>query len=58
MFIDAGKAELPVPDPTTLEVNLLDHKVAQIFDEHNTLDHYMTRAGLSVDNSPVKEKVY
>jgi len=48
VFVDGGKAELPVPDPATLEVAALDHKVAQIFDDNNTLDNYMIRAGLTV----------
>jgi len=48
VFIDEGKAELPIPDPATLEVDPLNYKVAQIFDEHNTLEEYMARAGLSV----------
>ena len=46
--IDGGQAELPMPDPTTLEVDPLAYKVAQIFDKHNTLEEYMGRAGLSV----------
>jgi hypothetical protein len=48
VFVDDGKAKLPVPDPTTLEVDSLDHKVAQIFDENNTLQEYMVKAGLRV----------
>ena len=48
VFVDGDKAELPVPDPTTLEVEPLDYKVAQIFDENNRLDEYMAKAGISV----------
>ena len=48
VFVDGGKAELPVPDATTLEVDPLDYTVAQIFDENDTLDEYMAKAGLSV----------
>jgi hypothetical protein len=48
VFVDGGKAELPVADSTTLEVEPLDYKVAQIFDENNTLDEYMAKTGLSV----------
>ena len=48
VFVDGSTAELPVPDPATLEVDPLDYKVAQIFDENNTLDEYMAKAGLSV----------
>jgi hypothetical protein len=50
VFVDGGTAELPVPDPATLEVAPLDYKVAQIFDENNTLEEYMAKAGLSVKN--------
>ena len=48
VFVDGGNAELPVPDATTLEVAPLDYKVAQIFDENNTLQEYMAKAGLRV----------
>ncbi len=48
VFVDGGNAELPVPDATTLEVDPLDYKVAQIFDENNTLQEYMAKAGLRV----------
>ena len=48
--VDGEKAELPMPDPDTLEVEPLSYKVAQIFDEHNTLDEYMNKSGLSVKN--------
>lgn len=46
--LDDGKAELPLPDPGTLEVDPLVYKVGQIFDEHNTLDEYMNKCGLRV----------
>jgi hypothetical protein len=46
--VDGGQAKLPLPDPTTLEVDPLVYKVAQIFDEHNTLDEYMSKSGLSI----------
>ncbi len=46
--VDGGQAELPLPDPATLEVELLAYKVAQIFDEHDTLQEYMDRTGLHV----------
>jgi len=49
--VDEGQAKLPLPDPTTLEVDLLTYKVAQLFDEHNKLDEYMSRAGLRVKNT-------
>jgi hypothetical protein len=46
--VDGGQAELPLPDPATLEVEPLAYKVAQIFDEHDTLAEYMDRTGLHV----------
>ena len=49
--VDDGRAKLPMPDPGTREADPLNYKVAQIFDEHNTLDEYMGRAGLAVKNS-------
>jgi len=49
--VDGGQAELPMPDPVTLEADPLTYKVAQIFDEHNTLEEYMGRAGLSINNA-------
>jgi len=49
--VDEGKAELPMPEPGTLEIDPLNFKVAQIFDQHNTLDAYMARAGLTVKES-------
>jgi hypothetical protein len=48
VFIEGSKAALPVPDASTLEVDPLDYKVAQIFDENNTLEEYMAKAGLRV----------
>ncbi len=49
--VDDGQAKLPPPDTTTLEVDPLAYKVAQIFDQHNTLEKYMGRAGLTVKNA-------
>ena len=46
--VDGGKAELPTPVAGTLEIDPLDYKVAQIFDQHGTLDEYLIRAGLTV----------
>jgi hypothetical protein len=53
VFVDGGKAKIPVPDASTLEVDPLDHKVAQIFDENNALEEYMSKAGLSVNKESV-----
>ncbi|MDH3690384.1 MAG: hypothetical protein OEU36_12980 [Gammaproteobacteria bacterium] len=49
--VDGARAELPLPDRSTLEVEPLIYKVAQIFDELNTLEEYMRSSGLSVKNS-------
>jgi len=49
--VDGGRAELPLPDRNTLEVELLIYKVAEIFDELNTLEEYMRKSGLSVKNT-------
>lgn len=54
--VDGGKAELPMPDPGSLEVSPLNYTVAQIFDEHNTLDEYMSSAGLKVNNSSASKQ--
>ena len=49
--VDGGIAELPLPNAGTLDVKPLTFKVAQVFDELNTLDQYMARAGLNVENT-------
>jgi hypothetical protein len=49
--VDGGKAQLPVPDQSTGEVGALDYKVAQIFDENNTLAEYMSSTGLMVSKA-------
>ena len=49
--VDGGKAELPMSDPDTLQVDPLNYKVAEIFDKHNTLEEYMTRGGLRVEKN-------
>ena len=53
--VDAGKADLPMPDPGSSEVSPLNYKVAQIFDEHNALDDYMARAGLTVKKEQARQ---
>ena len=49
--VDGARAELPLPDRNTLEVEPLIYKVAEVFDELNTLEKYMRRSGLSVKNT-------
>lgn len=46
--VDGGRADLPLTIFKTLEVEPLVYKIAQIFDQKNTLDEYMDRSGLSV----------
>lgn len=46
--VDGAHAELPLPDRNTLKVEPLTYKVAEVFDELNTLVEYMRRSGLSV----------
>lgn len=45
--VDGGQARLPLPEPSTLEVDSLAFTIAQIFDEHDTLQEYMGRALLT-----------
>ena len=49
--VDGARAELPLPDRNTLKVETLIYKVAEVFDELNTLEEYMNRSGLSVKNT-------
>ena len=46
--VDGAQAELPLPDRKTLEVKPLIYKVAEVFDELDTLEKYMLSSGLSV----------
>jgi hypothetical protein len=46
--VDGERAELPLPDRNTLEVKPLIYKVAEVFDELDTLEEYMLSSGLSV----------
>ena len=49
--VDGARAELPLPDINTLHVQPLPYKIAQIFDEPNTLNEYMRRSGLTVEST-------
>jgi hypothetical protein len=49
--VDGGRASLPTPDFKTGKVKLYNYRVAQIHDTINTLDDYMKRSKLSVENS-------
>ena len=46
--VDGARAELPLPKASTTEVEPLIYKVAEIFDEGNTLEEYMEKSGLSL----------
>lgn len=46
--VDGARAELPLPEINSREVTPLSYKIAQIFDELNTLEEYMHRSGLTV----------
>ena len=48
VFVDGGKAGLPMPVDETTEVEHLDYCVAQVFDADRQLDTYMAQAGLTV----------
>ncbi len=39
-----------MPEPGSLKVSPLNYKVAQKFDQHDTLDEYMSSAGLCINN--------
>lgn len=49
--VDGARAELPMPEINTLKVKPLPYKIAQIFDELNTLDEYMHRSELTVEST-------
>lgn len=46
--VDGGKALLPPPDLKTNKVELLNYRIAEIFDRSNTLDEYLERSGLEL----------
>ena len=46
--VNGGEAKLPLPESTTLDVDPLSYKVAQVFDKNNTLDDYLTKVDLSL----------
>ncbi len=48
--VDGCRALLPLPKFSTLEVDPLDYKIAQIFDQKNSLDEHMARSNLIVKN--------
>lgn len=46
--VDGARATLPIPERHTMQVKKLDYKIAQIFDQLNTLEEYMKRSGLTI----------
>jgi hypothetical protein len=46
--VDGARADLPLPDRNTLEVEPIAYTIAQIFDRLDRLDDYMQRSGLRV----------
>lgn len=45
--VDGSRAILPLPDLSTLKVEPLPYKIAEIFDMLDSLEQYMRRSGLS-----------
>jgi len=54
--IDGGKVMLPLPNRSTLKVNIASYKVAKIFDDLNLLEEYMVRVKLIKENKTVEVK--
>jgi hypothetical protein len=46
--VDGGRALLPLPDLSSMNVKQLDLKIASIFDGKNTLDDYLKRSGIII----------
>jgi hypothetical protein len=46
--VDGFRADLPLPNINTLKVEPLIYKVAEIFDENNSLETYMARSQLTL----------
>ena len=56
VYVDGFRGNLPLPNINTLEVEPLAYKVAEIFDENNSLKTYMSKSGLIVKSyDPVVE---
>ncbi|MGD8777875.1 MAG: hypothetical protein PVH88_02820 [Ignavibacteria bacterium] len=47
--VDGGNALLPIPNSKGI-VKKFDYKIAEIFDTTQTLDEYLDRSGLSIEN--------
>jgi len=49
--VDGARAEIPPPDSNTGRITRLAYQVARINDVLNTVDEYIRRSGLEVDNA-------
>ncbi|MCP4140863.1 MAG: hypothetical protein GY755_11330 [Chloroflexi bacterium] len=47
--VDGARAKIPPPDSGTKKIRLMDYKVAQIHDVIGTLDEYILRSNLAVE---------
>lgn len=48
VYVDGGRAALPLPNINTTVISKYNYHIAKIFDASNTLDEYIQRSGLSV----------
>lgn len=48
--VDGARAMIPPPDFTTKKIKQYNYRVAQIHDSIGTLDEYISRSGLEVEN--------
>jgi hypothetical protein len=49
--VDGGRADIPPPDSKTGKIRRYNYHIAKIHDTLGTLDEYIRRSGLEVDNS-------
>ena len=49
--VDGARASLPSPDWQSGKVHMMDYKVAKINDTLKTVDQYLARSGLEVDEN-------
>jgi hypothetical protein len=50
--VDGHKAMLPAPEsPANLVISRLQYKIAEISDLHGTLDEYLGRSGITVEDA-------
>jgi len=51
VYVDGGRALLPVPEINTATISKDNYHVAKIFDQLGTLDEYIRKSNLSVSES-------